>query len=233
MTPFVSVLMPLYNSRQYIGAAIESVLDQTYRNFEIIVVDDGSTDEGARMVEAYPKVRLFRQEHGGISRARNFALSMAGGELIAFLDSDDLWVPEKLALQVDYLETHSECGIVFSRFRNFSDIPLNQMTQRQKELFGAEFTTYLPSACIRKSLFDRFGLFHEDCVFGEDTEWVARLRLARIDLGHCLEEELYMRRVHGGNVTLTHPDMDESGKYSIMARAIREKWRRERIETSL
>lgn len=225
MSPLVSVLIPLYNSRKFIDEAVRSVLAQTYRNFEIIVVDDGSTDGGDQAAAGYPEVRLFRKEHSGISKTRNFALARAEGELITFLDADDLWAPEKLSLQVKYMTGHPDCGIVFCRFRNFTDIPGELRTDRQKELLRTEFSTYLPGACIRKELFDRFGVFSESCAFGEDTEWEARLRLARIDLTHCIDKELYFRRVHEQNITLTHPDMDESARYAIMAQAIRKKWR--------
>ena len=94
MIPLVSVLIPLYNNRLYIDEAIRSVLAQTYRNFEIIVVDDGSEDGGDKTAAGYPEVRLFRKEHSGISKTRNYALSKAQGDLITFLDSDDLWDPE-------------------------------------------------------------------------------------------------------------------------------------------
>ena len=124
-----------------------------------------------------------------------------------------------------YTTGHPDCGIVFCRFRNFTDIPGELRTDRQKELLRTEFSTYLPGACIRKELFDRFGVFSESCAFGEDTEWEARLRLARIDLTHCIDKELYFRRVHEQNITLMHPDMDESARYAIMAQAIRKKWR--------
>ena len=225
MIPLVSVLIPLYNNRLYIDEAIRSVLAQTYRNFEIIVVDDGSEDGGDKTAAGYPEVRLFRKEHSGISRTRNFALSRAQGDLITFLDADDLWDPEKLSLQVKYMMEHPECSIVFCRFRNFTDIPGELRTDRQEELLRTEFSTYLPGACIRKELFDRSGVFSESCAFGEDTEWEDRLRLARIDLSHCIEKDLYFRRVHEQNITLTHPDMDESARYAIMAQAIRKKWR--------
>ena len=223
--PRVSVLMPVYNCEPYIGKAIESVLDQTFQDFELIVVNDGSSDKSGEIASSYPQVRCFDRPHKGIPETRNFAVSKAEGELITFLDADDLWAPEKLSLQVKYMTGHPDCGIVFCRFRNFTDIPGELRTDRQKELLRAEFSTYLPGACIRKELFDRFGVFSESCAFGEDTEWEARLRLARIDLTHCIDKELYFRRVHEQNITLTHPDMDESARYAIMAQAIRKKWR--------
>jgi glycosyltransferase involved in cell wall biosynthesis len=105
----ISVVIPAYNAAEYIGRAIDSVLAQTRRPDEIIVVDDGSTDDTTAVVETYgPPVRLIRQENGGASIARNTGINAATSEWIAFLDSDDEWLPEKLKLQTELLERNPE-----------------------------------------------------------------------------------------------------------------------------
>lgn len=272
-TPAVSVLIPLYNHRDTIRAALESVMRQSFRDFEIIIVDDGSSDgsgdaaasfvrrqsvsqkfesahdsfagdaaasfvhgQGMPGSESVPlsweqeldgcAVRYFRKEHSGISKTRNFALEKARGKLIAFLDSDDLWAPEKLEYQVQYLREHPECDIVFCRYQNFTDLPEAELTKRQKENLYSEISNYLTGACIKKELFSRFGTFNENYVYGEDTEWVARLKLSRLDLSHKLDRVLYFRRIHSTNISLTHRDMTESDRFSIMADAIRSNWKR-------
>ena len=228
MDPEVSVLIPMYRSEKYIGAAIESVLAQSFSDFEIIAADDGSDDNSARIAASYPKVRCFSQEHTGISAARNLALSNARGRLIAFLDSDDLWTPDKLELQVAYLHDHPECGIVFCRYQNFSDIEESERNTRQQQILGEEISRYLAGACIRREMFETFGAFNEKYPFGEDTEWLARLRVALVDLDHKIDKYLYLRRIHDHNISLTHNDMSESERYAIMADAIRNKWRRKK-----
>ncbi|MCS6288427.1 MAG: glycosyltransferase [Nitrospira sp.] len=111
--PRVSVVIPTYNCAKFLGRTIDSALKQTYRDFEIIVVDDGSTDGTQALVAAYKEsVRYVYQSNQGASAARNAALSRASGEFIAYLDADDLWLPDKLARQVEFLDAHSTCGFV-------------------------------------------------------------------------------------------------------------------------
>ena len=114
----VSVIIPVYNGDRYIGEAIDSVLAQTYTNYEIIVVDDGSTDNTSQIVQAYgDRVFYWYQENQGVASARNVGIEKAQGELIAFLDADDFFLPEKLAKQVAYFEVNSSLDMVISGWR--------------------------------------------------------------------------------------------------------------------
>jgi len=114
--PLVSIMMPAYNAEAYIETAIQSVIDQTYSHWELIVVDDGSTDNTAAIVNRFedPRIRLIRQENGGESAARNTALDHINGIYLGFLDSDDLHLPNHLALTVAYLEHHPERTAVYT-----------------------------------------------------------------------------------------------------------------------
>ena len=228
MAPRVSVLIPVYNCEAYIGAAIESVTRQSFTDWELIVVDDGSTDGSAREAGAFPGARVYRRPHNGISAARNYALEQAQGELIAFLDADDLWEQDKLERQVSYMDRHPGCEIVFCRYRNFTEIPKEQLTPQQKLLMNIEIDAYLTGALIRKDLFSRYGLFDTSYPHSEDTEMTARLRVAGVDMTHRLDRYLYLRRVHDGNITLTHGGMGIGKYYSMMANIIRGKWNREK-----
>ena len=112
-TPRVSVIIPAYNAGRTIDAALQSVFAQTFRSFEIIVVDDGSTDDTADRVEAWgSRVMLHRQKNAGPAAARNRAIASARGEFLAFLDADDVWLPTKLARQVSYFERYPETGLL-------------------------------------------------------------------------------------------------------------------------
>ncbi|MCC2641102.1 MAG: hypothetical protein K0S45_1515 [Nitrospira sp.] len=111
--PRVSVVIPTYNCAQFLGRTVDSALGQTYRDFEVIVVDDGSTDETQTLMQTYGEsIRYLYQKNQGASAARNVAVSRATGEFIAYLDADDMWSPEKLARQVEYLDAHPACGFV-------------------------------------------------------------------------------------------------------------------------
>src|SRR3989442_10494853 len=112
--PCVSVVIPVYNGERYLADAIQSVRDQTYQNFEVIVVDDGSTDGSAAVAKRFGEaVRYVHQANGGVCKARNTGLAAARGGYLAFLDQDDLWLPDKLATQVVYLDSHPEVGAVY------------------------------------------------------------------------------------------------------------------------
>lgn len=119
----VSIITPMYNAKQYISETIESVIAQVYTNWEMIIVDDGSTDESPKVVQEYAKkdarIRYYRQQkNGGIAKARNTAIGYARGRYVAFLDSDDLWKPDKLQKQLVFMEkegahfSHTACGII-------------------------------------------------------------------------------------------------------------------------
>jgi glycosyltransferase involved in cell wall biosynthesis len=113
--PRVSVTIPTFNCARYLGRAIDSALAQTYPDYEIVVVDDGSTDDTRAVLAPYgDRIRYVYQSNGGLSSARNLALARATGELIAYLDADDLWAPRRLETQVAFLDAHPECGFVHS-----------------------------------------------------------------------------------------------------------------------
>lgn len=113
--PRVSVIIPSYNCARYLGRAIDSAREQTYKDYEIVLVDDGSTDDTKNVVMQYgQKVTYLYQQNQGLSAARNQGISKASGELLAYLDADDMWYPEKLERQVGFLDAHPECGIVHS-----------------------------------------------------------------------------------------------------------------------
>ncbi len=115
--PKVSVILPVYNVEQFITETIKSVLSQTYRDFELLVVDDESPDQSIALVEAFSdsRIKIIHQKNRGLAGARNTGIRHARGEYLAFLDSDDLWLPTKLALHVAHLDAHPQVGVSFCR----------------------------------------------------------------------------------------------------------------------
>lgn len=135
--PKVSVVIPAYNSEKYIAQTIDSVLEQTFRDYEIIVVDDGSTDKTAAIVKGYEdKVKYFFQENWGTSVARNTGVKNAKGKYIAFLDNDDLWFPDKLSLQINIMEANSDVGMIFTDGQWFDDVKIVRLSSRPTQDFG-------------------------------------------------------------------------------------------------
>lgn len=136
--PRVSVIIPTFNHARFLGRAIGTALSQTYTDYEVIVADDGSTDETQDVVAQFGgKVHYLYQPNRGVSSARNLALFQASGELIAYLDADDMWYPHKLERQVAFLDAHKECGFVHSDVTIIDEmdkvihIQFNQETQRE------------------------------------------------------------------------------------------------------
>ncbi|WP_051688398.1 glycosyltransferase family 2 protein [Butyrivibrio sp. AE2032] len=217
----VSVLIVAYQAEEFIKETVGSVLAQTYSPFEIIVVNDGSTDKTGEIVSSFSSVRCVASEHKGIASARNLAVKEAKGDYVAFLDADDIWVPSKLEKQVRYISDNENCQIVFSHYENFTDIPLDSLTERQKKVMENLSYPYLASALISRNVFEKYGLFDEKYTYGEDTEWLKRLQFAGLDLSHEIPEVLYRRRIHGANITLSHQTPGQKEMLSLMADAIR------------
>jgi glycosyltransferase involved in cell wall biosynthesis len=170
--PLVSVIIPVFNGERFLREAVESVLAQKYSPVEIIIVDDGSTDGTATVARSFPEtVRYLHQTNHGPAAARNRGIEQAQGDLIAFADTDDLWPSHKLELQLPYLIRDSKIDIVLGRIQQV----LLSETQA-KEIGDPAFSVNLGSAVIRKSCFERVGLFDETMRYSEDVDWFMRAR---------------------------------------------------------
>ncbi len=181
--PTVSVIIPAYNRCQMLKQAVDSVLAQEITDFELIVTDDGSTDHTQEMLRDYQnRILVIRQENRGVSAARNRGIVSSSGDLIAFLDSDDLWMPEKLSEQVAFFDSNPDALICQTEeiwIRN--GVRVNPK-KRHKKLSGMIFEPSLllclvsPSAVmIRRSLFDEVGLFDETLRACEDYDLWLRI----------------------------------------------------------
>jgi len=198
----VSVIIPAYNSEQFIRRAIDSVLAQTHPATEIIVVDDGSTDRTGEIVQSYgPPVQYVPQANAGPGAARNTGIKAAKGEWIAFLDSDDEWLPEKLQVQLDILQRHPELVWATSNFirclcEDNRRGPEMDPAQAEKLLAGREhiesyFTAYIAGAggwtgskIVHRTVFDRVGLFQVGLHRTEDMDLWCRIAFCWPQIGY-------------------------------------------------
>jgi glycosyltransferase involved in cell wall biosynthesis len=211
--PRVSVIIPTYNRADLLGDAIASVLAQTYQDLEVIVADDGSTDHTAEVVERFgPRVTYLALPHRGQPAApRNSALAVATGDYIAFLDSDDLFLPHKLALQVPILEANPQVGLVYSDGYFFDGDPdkttghaLAGLATPSGNIFGellrANFI-FMPLILARRTLLEASGGFdeHPDFLVAEDYDlW---LRLALQTNFQYVPGDVAAIRLHPGNIS--------------------------------
>jgi glycosyltransferase involved in cell wall biosynthesis len=213
--PTVSVVIPTFNRIGFLRQAIESVLGQTFRDFELIVVDDGSNDSTPETIEnEYPEVRLVRQSRRGVSAARNRGVREAGGTWIAFLDSDDSWLPRKLERQLDRLNREKGYRICYTDeiwIRN--GVRVNP-GKRHRKFSGDLFWPSLPlcivspsSVMVEKTLFEEMGGFDESLPVCEDYDlW---LRIAVREPFLFLAERLIVKRNgHPGQLSQTTWGMD-------------------------
>lgn len=197
--PAVSVIVPAFNAAWCVGRAIDSVLAQTFRDFELIVVDDGSTDDTAQVLQCYgAAVRVVHKPNGGLSSARNAGIAAARGEFVAFLDADDWWLERKLERQVELMRQHPEVGFC-STAANVVDLDGRLLNVWGPSRWQGPFLVHLFSAhgdvagsgsgvLVRRDLLCQVGGFDESLRSLEDIDmW---MRLAAVAEYDCIDEPL-------------------------------------------
>jgi glycosyltransferase involved in cell wall biosynthesis len=199
-TPLVSIVVPTLDAERFIADALASVEAQTYANHEVCLVDGGSRDGTLAIATGRPRLRVVRQRGSGLADAWNCGLEAARGSLVAFLDSDDRWLPDKLERQVQALRDRStDCAI--SRMRFFLEPGLPIPPGFRADLLAGDHLAYMPSALLaRRSVFERIGRFDTRFPIASDVDWFARLK----DAGARVEvvpEVLVEKRVHDANLS--------------------------------
>lgn len=216
--PTISVIIPVYNGERYLSEAIESILAQTYRPIEVIVVDDGSTDSSAQIVKRFGKsLQYFFQTNSGTGAARNRGINSAAGNFFAFLDQDDLWVEDKLDRQMSVFTATPEAEIVFGHVRQFHSTELKEHIKQKIYCPAGLMPGYSPSAMlIERSSFFRVGLFETRWKIGEWANWYVRaveLGLKKI----MLPDLVTLRRLHERNKGLYQ--REEINEYAQILKA--------------
>jgi glycosyltransferase involved in cell wall biosynthesis len=207
--PMVTVLVPTYNRAAFINDAIHTILAQTFTDFEIVVIDDGSNDETTDVLATFndSRLRVLRQSHRGISAAMNAGLADARGRYISRLDSDDLWQPELLATLVPVLEAQPDVGVVYAQadaldhgvpVHHLQGLPLRYPDDSLRSLVYDDCTCNI-ALLARRECFERAGPYDEGLIANED--WDMWLRVARHYRFVFIERVLARIRWHSGNLT--------------------------------
>jgi len=219
---YISVIIPTFNRASFLEGAINSILNQTYQKFEIIIVDDGSTDNTKDILKKFPKIRYFYQKNSGVSVARNLGIKKSKYDYIAFLDSDDEWREEKLKLQVQFLKDNPKISIIHTNetwLRNGKEI---KKKRYQSKPFGFCFLENLDfckigtsTVLIKKSLLKEVGYFDENLKICEDYDlW---LRISKIyEIGYINLELIKKIAGHNGQLSFSEFGID---RYKIDALA--------------
>ncbi len=214
--PRVSVVLPVYNRAHLVGEAARSVLGQSYSDYELIIVDDGSTDSTSEALGEFSgSAIILHQQNKGPAAARNLAVSKAGGELLAFIDSDDIWLAEKLERQVAFLDANPWAGLVHcdgwlvNGAREKADLE-SQPTfyQRRKPPEGEAAAARImrtpvitSHVVLRREVLDRVGLFPEDLLIHEDVDLFLRMLEAGVGFGF-VDRPLVIKRVFGDSLAI-------------------------------
>ena len=213
--PLVSVIIAAYNRAQFVGQAILSALDQTVQDSEIIVVDDGSTDATSQVLSQFgDRIQIIRQINQGRSAARNAGVSIARADIIAFLDSDDMWMPDKLAKQLSLFDAHPAVGLAhtFSDVVDENGIRLRKQTRRRQHLYrdavrrgytyegmSQQCTMFLSTVAARRECWDHVGPMDTNIPAFEDWDWYLRVAI-KAKIG-TIPETLVHFRQHAGNTS--------------------------------
>lgn len=223
----VSILMPAYNGEKFIQQAIESVLAQTHQNWELIVVDDGSTDSTAKIVTAFkdPRILYVYQENQGQAAALNHGLDLARGDYITTLDVDDWFTPHSLRDRVLYLEAHPQYDVVYgdgiycdvngNRLKRFSEYRIRAVTGDVYEpLIITPFYGTGGNVMVQKRIFDQYNLRYDESIFW-CQDWDIYTRIAEHAAFGCVDSTLIWYRLHENNMTMK-PSLREKRLISLI-----------------
>ncbi len=220
----VSVIIPSFNNADFLPECIESALSQDYSNKEIIVIDDGSTDNTKALLSQYAnKVNFIYKQNGGPASARNFGIRHSCGEYVAFLDADDIWFSNKLSAQIEYMKAHKEIGLCFTNFTFRQDTEelryseINRMLNSKNlfnELLKGNFIN-TSTVILRRELLDISGTFDEDPRLISVEDYNLWLRLSRICKFGFLKEVLVIRRNHPKSLSYNFEKMYKADLYNF------------------
>jgi glycosyltransferase involved in cell wall biosynthesis len=213
----ISVVLPVFNGEPFIGEAIESMLAQTRPASELIVIDDGSTDGSAAVAERFPGVRLIRTENRGPAAARNTGVAVSTGDLITFLDADDLMKPDRLERQAAALEEDQSASFALGRAEVVTEPGVEPPRWvEQERRFYMQMSLF-----ATRAVFERVGPFDEDLRLGDDTDWLFRAFEAGLRPA-LVPEPVIVRRYHGRNISCDPGAMREA-QFKLLRRRLARK----------
>lgn len=206
--------MPAYNSSKYISETIDSIIHQTHKDWELIIINDGSTDNTFDIIETYAKnnekIKIFTVQNSGVSAARNFGVDQSKYNWLAFCDSDDLWLSNKLEKQCEFIEENPDVGLVASAFWNMgslgnkgqkvkNDKPNTIEEFHKMNLQGVVFRPRTSTVVVSKDIFNSVGGFNHTLTVSEDTDLFDRIAQKTICI--CLPEPLMYYRLHTSSLS--------------------------------
>ena len=210
--PIITVLIPTYNCEQYIQEAVQSILDQTYTNFECIIIDDCSTDGTVDIIKTFndPRINLIiKPKNSGYTNSLNYGLTIAKGKYIARMDGDDISLPNRFEKQIEVLEQDKDiivCGSIFRIIDSETIITAPEKHEDIKLALLKDSCIGHPTAMIRKSVLDKHQIFY-DTNFEPAEDYDLWVKLSKLGKLHNLQEVLFLYRVHDNQVSITKKEI--------------------------
>jgi glycosyltransferase involved in cell wall biosynthesis len=203
MTPsLVSVIVPVYNGERYLAEAIQSVLNQDYRDIEVVVVDDGSTDRSSEIAEQFAVTRIIRQLNAGAGAATNTGIENARGDILTFIDADDLWEPGTLARRVARFHNDPDLDMTHGMVLEFVSPDLGPEGTATARPVGRWMHARLAGTTVlRRSAIEKVGLIDTTLKLGGWMDWLMRAEEAGLRTERC-DDRVLRRRIHGSNLVV-------------------------------
>jgi glycosyltransferase involved in cell wall biosynthesis len=215
--PAVSVVMAIRNSEPYLRQALESIRKQTVNDYEVLVVDGGSHDNGPAIARSYPRTVCMQQSGAGFADAWNAGIAASRGRFIAFLDSDDLWTSDKLRTQLGVFHRNPATEYVTGLTEFFLEPNMPTQRRLRPTMLGRNHLGHMPGAAlIRRQVVDRLGPFKTDLAIASDIEWFARLRDTTVI--ETIDNVVLRKRLHGANLSLRTSAMVFARELLVIAR---------------
>jgi glycosyltransferase involved in cell wall biosynthesis len=227
--PKVSVIMPIYNAQKFLKEAIDSILNQTFKDFELLLINDGSIDKSKIIIEQYrhdPRIKIFHKKNEGITKTLNFGLAHSLGRYIARMDADDISMSERLELQVDFLDKNREVGLLGTRFKSITedgkfienlDVELTNKELQEMLLKSCRFGH--PTVMIRRTALEMVGPYDESMWANTVEDYDLWLRIAeKFEIANLPQYLLYYR-INSNSITQTKKEINRRGTQECILRA--------------
>lgn len=221
MAPTVSVIIPAYNAAQYLDETLKSVINQSFEDIEVLIIDDGSTDDTLNVANYYQecdhRIRVISQSNQGVSATRNNGIKQTKGKYIAFLDADDRWLPNKLKCHLEHFNSSSNLAVSFGQVcflkpdgevtNNFSKSPTSHL--KPHHFFYENPTITTSNLVVRREVFEQVGFFDESMSYSEDQEWCLRVLSSKYWAVEGIDQVLMQYRTTDGGLSSNLQCMEE------------------------
>ena len=218
----VSVIIPVFNAEKYVAEAIESVLSQTYKNMELICINDKSTDNSLAILESFGNkiIIINNKDNCGTAESRNKGIRLAQGEFLAFIDNDDIWESNKLEVQMNHFRNDPALDVSFSYMRCFISPELSEEVKILRYYPPDSLPGYIPSTIVvRRTSFERVGYFDSRWENGESVAWMFMAKEVGLNFG-VVDEVLVKRRIHKTNKGVLDSSTSKSEYFRIIKESL-------------